>query len=245
MAFALKHFKKQRPAGWMPQLYVKATHKTCRACGQRKPVADFARKKLSCGKLEYRAHCEACRAERPPLGSHWHRPDRLKRCIRCKEQKPLTAFSKRNYVTKNGKGRPSIGYESRCKPCACARVAERTKANPEHVAALRRATYRRNHERTRQYQKDQRARYAAHNARYRVGRGLKSNDPPEIRALYAEAARITALIQCCPVWDLPELQKSVHVDHKIPISKGGKHVIENLQLLPAGLNMRKGNRCPL
>lgn len=33
-----------------------------------------------------------------------------------------------------------------------------------------------------------------------------------------------------------------HVDHIIPISKGGKHCLNNLQYLPAKENMKKGNR---
>lgn len=69
-------------------------------------------------------------------------------------------------------------------------------------------------------------------------------DDPAIRAIYAEATRIEALIQPCPVFDLPELGKKIHVDHVIPLSKGGKHAASNLQLLPIGLNMRKGVSCP-
>lgn len=33
-----------------------------------------------------------------------------------------------------------------------------------------------------------------------------------------------------------------HVDHIIPISRGGKHLIENLQILTATKNLQKGNR---
>ena len=35
---------------------------------------------------------------------------------------------------------------------------------------------------------------------------------------------------------------SFHVDHVIPIARGGKHIPSNLQLLPAKINIRKGAR---
>jgi hypothetical protein len=41
-----------------------------------------------------------------------------------------------------------------------------------------------------------------------------------------------------------ELGKKMHVDHVTPLAKGGLHVAGNLQILPAGLNMRKGVKCP-
>lgn len=36
----------------------------------------------------------------------------------------------------------------------------------------------------------------------------------------------------------------MHVDHIIPLSKGGKHRIFNLQYLPAAINMSKHNKVP-
>ncbi len=37
----------------------------------------------------------------------------------------------------------------------------------------------------------------------------------------------------------------VHVDHIIPVSKGGGHTYENLQILPAVENLRKGAKLPV
>jgi len=43
---------------------------------------------------------------------------------------------------------------------------------------------------------------------------------------------------------LPELGHKMHVDHVIPLARGGLHHEDNLQILPAGINMRKGVSCP-
>ena len=59
----------------------------------------------------------------------------------------------------------------------------------------------------------------------------KTNDPRVI-ALYEIAA-----------W-LREQGDDVHVDHIIPLSKGGRHTYENLQILTAAENLSKGNKTP-
>jgi len=41
-----------------------------------------------------------------------------------------------------------------------------------------------------------------------------------------------------------ELPGKWHVDHIIPLSKGGKHHPDNLQLIPAGQNSSKFDACP-
>lgn len=69
-------------------------------------------------------------------------------------------------------------------------------------------------------------------------------DNEAIRAIYAEAMRIEKLVADCPVFDLSELGHKMHVDHVHPLSKGGAHHEDNLQILPIGINMRKGVKCP-
>ena len=70
-----------------------------------------------------------------------------------------------------------------------------------------------------------------------------SGDDAAIRAIYAEALRVERIVAACPVFDLPELGKKMHVDHIVPLVAGGPHAANNLQILPAGLNMRKGAKC--
>lgn len=40
-----------------------------------------------------------------------------------------------------------------------------------------------------------------------------------------------------------DLHNGFHIDHKIPLSKGGGHVIENIQLLSPKENLKKGAKC--
>lgn len=41
------------------------------------------------------------------------------------------------------------------------------------------------------------------------------------------------------------IREQFHVDHIVPLSKGGKHESRNVQLLCAPCNLRKSNRCPI
>jgi len=55
----------------------------------------------------------------------------------------------------------------------------------------------------------------------------------------AEAAGIKTLFR----W-AQELPGKWHVDHVVPISKGGKYCLDNLQLIPSRQNLSKHDRCP-
>ena len=52
-----------------------------------------------------------------------------------------------------------------------------------------------------------------------------------IRVLYETSKRIS---RCLGSW--------FHVDHKIPLSKGGLHCISNLQIIPGSVNLKKGSK---
>lgn len=53
---------------------------------------------------------------------------------------------------------------------------------------------------------------------------------PQVRQVYALRDYYRAM----------SLGEEFHVDHIVPLSKGGKHVFENLQVIPAIDNLRKG-----
>ena len=180
--------------------------------------------------------------------NHWHREDRTKTCSICGEIKPIVEFSAYRYVTNQGKD--STRYESRCRPCSRKRRMDRYNENPERDRTVSTAWKNANRDRLSDYNRrkqgdpDHRSLKARHQrlrkARARSGQG----DNASIRAIYAEAMRIEKLVANCPLFDLPELGHKMHVDHIIPLARGGLHHEDNLQILPAGINMRKGVSCP-
>lgn len=63
-------------------------------------------------------------------------------------------------------------------------------------------------------------------------RAATKTDDPRIEAIYFIAA-----------W-LRDQGDNVHVDHIIPLARGGEHVYDNLQILPAEENLSKGAKLP-
>ena len=174
----------------------------------------------------------------------WHRADRVKKCATCGESKALDQFYSYGYVTNQGKA--STRYESRCLECARVRRRNSCHANPEYERRKHREWNLANSEKVKSYRaekqkcplhkankaKAQRLR----KARCRSGQG----DNAAIRAIYAKAMEIERIIASCPVFALPELGYKMHVDHIVALANGGLHHEDNLQILPAGINMRKG-----
>jgi len=163
----------------------------------------------------------------------------MKACTFCKIEKPLSDFSP--------DARLKSGVQSRCKLCFAEVMRLRRAANPTaHRDAVRKSTekhYGEKLERNTKYRaanplrvkqwkrKDRvnnKARVLADNAMRRSL--LKGENSPQIKQLYALRDFYKAM----------SLGDEFHVDHIIPLSKNGLHVIENLQVIPAIDNLRKG-----
>ncbi len=154
-------------------------------------------------------------------------------CSACKRRKPFDGF----YLCTKPTGHKYLG--ATCKECSRERARE---LNKTRVTTPEQHRARNEKARLRPNWADQMRR----NARIRHGqkRAGGQASSPEVKAIYRQAVEEQALIQSCPVFDLPELGKRLHVDHIIPLSRGGQHVIGNLQILPAGINCRKHNKLP-
>ena len=176
--------------------------------------------------------------------NHWHSPDRMKRCICCCEEKPLSAFYAYQYTMCSGVR--STRYESRCKLCARKRRKQQSAQNPDYNSEMSKQWRRRNPQRSKaaaaDYRRSQHGKRVkakcqrVRKARLRAGSNHKD---PRIQELYQSALDWEQKLLACVATD-DRFDLKVHVDHIVPLASGGEHVFENLQLLDARLNLQKG-----
>lgn len=163
----------------------------------------------------------------------------MKSCSCCKEIKDFSYFSPDKRV-------PSQ-CSSKCKSCSALKAKENRIKNPNkakeaasryaktHADTIlkRNSEYRLNNpEKVAEWKKKDRtlnkARIAADNAKRRIS--TKGTLSSEVKQIYALRDFYVAM----------SLGEAFHVDHIVPISKGGLHEADNLQVLPAVDNLRKG-----
>ena len=136
-----------------------------------------------------------------------------KRCTKCKEVKPLEFFGKQS------KSKDGLRYY--CKACSNASNKAWRETNPEKGKAASKAWNKANPDR-----------YAAISGKSRaIGRGGSLSDIYDLElciAFYTESRRLTI-----------ETGIQHHVDHIIPLAKGGLHCQTNLQVLTAKENREK------
>ena len=167
-------------------------------------------------------------------------------CIVCKSVLPLELFGSTSYTTKQGK--PSRRFAPRCKPCEAARRAERYARNRPVERAMNAAWIEANKDAVRerrakaQQTKELRARKAAaqreRKQRMKAGGGHKD---PLVAYVYQQARLLEEKLRACVACD-DDLELQVHVDHVIPLSKGGRHELTNLMVVSGKENLRKGVR---
>lgn len=109
--------------------------KTCRICGETKPLADF-RSQVRNGRTYYRPDC---RADEKAWGREWYRQRLLsptpvdssgeKKCVICEQILPLSAFSPLPVAR--------LGVRSECRKCACEKQMAWQDQNPDKVLNVR------------------------------------------------------------------------------------------------------------
>ena len=156
----------------------------------------------------------------------------MKRCSKCRRRKSVTEFHKQR--------RAHDGLQAYCKSCCKTFQKKYQKENREHRIAVQRLHYVRN-----------RAAYAAYHAAYQQAH-------PEVGAA-GQARRRARLAQVetedftrqeiflrdaaiCGICGEFVDESNWHMDHIIPISKGGPHTRANVQVAHPRCNREKGGR---
>lgn len=115
--------------------------------------------------------------------------------------------------------------------------------NPEMSAEIKAAYKKRHPDRAAESNKRKTPEaLAAHAARQRVRNQGQSAPDAAVLAFYTESRGSATL--ACHWCGQPTGPGARHVDHKHPLSLGGKHVAENLVHACIPCNLKKGNRLP-
>lgn len=149
---------------------------------------------------------------------------------------------KENFVTDSSS---KIGVQKKCKSCKKEQIYSWREDNREKYNSYQRNFRASNKEKVNAYDRaryQDPARKAQHQAATVARRARKLDQTPELTE--AEKKRIQDLY-----WLAKDLKvvtgEEYHVDHIHPLSKGGLHHPDNLQILPSDLNLKKSDKVHL
>lgn len=159
------------------------------------------------------------------------------------------------------------GVRSVCKDCACLKKRLDYKENPQKVLERNSAWRSNNLDFVKAYEKERQKSYYSENREKILEKNksyIKNNPDRHRKSMRMAAAKRRGVIdKSCPVWLTKEQQEEIkavydlardcevtsgqkyHVDHIVPLQGNnvcGLHVPWNLQVLPADINMSKGNK---
>jgi 5-methylcytosine-specific restriction endonuclease McrA len=227
--------------------------KQCTKCGEWKPATteyflfrkDYNKLRNDCRECN-RANCKARYqakfTEDRVARIKWQldNPD-LKRCAKCGVAKPATTEHFR--TRKSSKD----GLRGECIVCTNIIQKRWRDANPNKCREWREANVERVRECTREYRrkrrKDNPERYreiysaCAHNRRARKLQNGGTHTAADIRAQYDNQRG-----KCW--WCGKKVGKTYHVDHRIPLARGGSNAPENIVIACPSCNHSKGSKMP-
>lgn len=152
----------------------------------------------------------------------------MKRCTKCKEFKPYEEFNK-----DSSRG---DGLDYKCKLCKSLLY----QSNRDDILKKRSIYYQENREYILSFQKEWGKRNPHKiNQQAAKRRAWKKKQTPDLTKSQEEYIDYL-------YWLARDLRaitgEDYHVDHIYPLSKGGLHHPDNLQILPSDLNLKKGSK---
>jgi len=170
----------------------------------------------------------------------------MKTCTKCGETKELTEFSKRK-DTKDG-----LAYT--CKACFNAYNKAHYQANKEHILERHRVYHKANRESRKEYHRKwyrankgriaelQREYKKAHPLKRREFEGRRRAREHGVPIGHADYELVVATSNgLCGICGDPIFGK-FDIDHIVPLTKGGAHSTDNLQVAHHHCNVSKGNK---
>lgn len=165
----------------------------------------------------------------------------MKRCVKCGKSKPATT---EYFRVEN---RNTSGLHSQCRRCARMQAKQYRDNNPDKIREFRR-TYRVNNpdkarDRDRKYHLDlmrinpDRVRAYRQNRRARKLQNGGNHTAADIQAQYKSQRG-----KCW--WCGKKVGDKYHVDHRVPLARGGSNAPENLVIACPKCNLSKGARLP-
>lgn len=211
--------------------------KQCCQCEKQLPVTSKYFHRKSDAKDGFRNICKKCRSENE--GFKYVKPasDGNKICPGCDHEKPATTeFFSVSSGTKDG-------FQAHCKACVAARHSRWSKHNPG-VMAEKSRKFRDDHpgkdaESARKYvAAHPEARRLTSNRRRALVVSAQGNHTANDIRLQYKAQRGKCYYCNC------KLDKKYHVDHIIPLARGGSNGPENIACACPRCNLSKGNKLP-
>lgn len=198
------------------------THmRRCRICGNEFPATTeyFSVHTHTPTKFHLRAVCRKC-SRKTPLPERL--PPGMKRCSLCKQLLPATT----EFFYREKKG--LYGLYSRCKPCAikCARDYQRR--NPEVLRRAARKKKALHPEKIRAIERRRRAREQG-------AAGTHTSDDIDAQLKHQKG-------RCYYCGE--KVSNDFHIDHVIPLSRGGTDSPDNLVITCPTCNLRKSSKLP-
>lgn len=227
--------------------------KRCKQCGVDKPLELFYRQRL--GALGRQARCKACKSaevaqkrrenyEQALANERRWRRNNPRRFIEATQRwyaknrdHALRVSRAYYYANRERIIARDRAYKAERRELLRAKSRERYARNKEHCLAIARAYRERNLEKVRERDRNSPARFAASHRRRVLIRNAKQKVTKQEWELILD--RYGRKCLCC---GRSQNEVALHMDHVVPLSRGGSHTADNVQPLCKSCNSKKHTR---